>query len=113
MTPEKHAANFAPSEVIDRYFRTVYRTKRRVNKIDSPLKSYREECGLSVPEAAKRLGLSPRTLLRYENNHRSIPRSVFIMLAAGCFQTYYEPDQFQRKLENIYSEADEPAPRAV
>jgi len=108
MTPEKHAANFAPSEVIDRYFRTVYRTKRRVNKIDSPLKSYREECGLSVLEAAKRLGLSPRTLLRYENNHRSVPRSVFIMLAAGCFQTYYEPDQFQRKLENIYSEAEEP-----
>lgn len=113
MTSEKIAAGFAPSEVIGRYFRAVSKARRRVNQIDSPLKRYREECGLSLAEAARRLGISARALLRYENNHRSTPRFVLVMLAAGCFQTYYDPIQFQRKLEALYSEAEGPSPRPV
>ncbi|MGN1115633.1 MAG: helix-turn-helix domain-containing protein [Candidatus Ornithomonoglobus sp.] len=52
------------------------------------IKSFRNNCGYTVEEAGKRLGIPPRTLTSYESGTRQIDAVLLIEVAALYGSTY-------------------------
>lgn len=83
---------------------TPYRKAFTPKRGFSPLKNYRLFLNLKEGEAATRLGVTRRTLQRYESGERPIPNHVYIMLAAGCLQNEHDYEKAKVWLHTVHGQ---------
>lgn len=92
--------NPSPSDIISGHLANNGRDNAR--KARSAIHYRRLLSGLTLERAAELLGISARSLNRYESRVRPVPRYVYIMIAAGCWNTHYDPLQSRKKIEDTY-----------